>query len=237
MSSIDREVLMAQKDGEIRERLLSEYSPFILRTAGKVSGQYVTKQDDRWSAALFAFNEAIDHYSPEKGGFLSFAELVIKRRLFDQYRKQMRRAPELPVDPASFQNEPDDSEEDVGLKRQIVEKTLAGSENPAKLEIEEVSEILAKYGFSFGDLILVSPKAEKTRRACALAVACLCTDRELLQQMKKQKTLPAAGINKKSGVPPKIMERHRKYIIAAAEILTGDYPILGGYLEYVKEVL
>jgi len=36
-------------------------------------------------------------------------------------------------------------------------------------------------------------------------------------------------------VPRKVLERHRKYIIAAVVILTGDYPGLTDYLDPGKE--
>ncbi len=237
MRTIDKEALSAQKDNEVRELFISQYESYILHSAAKVTGQYITKQDDRWSIALSAFNEAIESYTEEKGGFLFFAELVIKRRLYDQYKKQTRNASEIPIDPASFEGDPDGLEEDIGLKRQVIEKTCVESENPAKLEIEGLGEVLKKYGFSFSELITVSPKAEKTRIACAKTIVFLCSNEILLAQMRKTKTLPAATVQKHLGVPLKIMERHRKYIIAAVEIISGDYPILSGYLKYVKEVL
>jgi len=37
-----------------------------------------------------------------------------------------------------------------------------------------------------------------------------------------------------SGVPRKIIERHRKYIIAATEIVGGDYPHLSQYMSFIK---
>jgi RNA polymerase sigma factor len=42
-------------------------------------------------------------------------------------------------------------------------------------------------------------------------------------------------IEKNTNVPRKILERHRKYIIAAIEILSGEYPYLADYLRYIRE--
>ena len=42
---------------------------------------------------------------------------------------------------------------------------------------------------------------------------------------------------KKAGVHKKILERHRKYIIAAAEILNGEYPLLAEYMNYIRKAL
>jgi len=49
--------------------------------------------------------------------------------------------------------------------------------------------------------------------------------------------LPIKDIESCEKLPRKILERHRKYIIAGAEILKGDYPILSGYLKFVREEL
>ncbi len=47
--------------------------------------------DEELSIALMAFNEAIDGYDTSKGSFLSFAKLVINRRLIDYLRKKTKR--------------------------------------------------------------------------------------------------------------------------------------------------
>ena len=43
------------------------------------------------------------------------------------------------------------------------------------------------------------------------------------------------ALSAQSKVSRKTIERHRKYIIAAVIILTGDYPILAEYMKYMKE--
>jgi len=51
--------------------------------------------------------------------------------------------------------------------------------------------------------------------------------------MKTTKQLPIKIISENAKVPRKILERHRKYIITAAEILSGDYPKLAEYLSHI----
>ncbi len=68
----------------------------------RIVPQYlVLGRDDEASIAMIAFNEAIDAYSSDGGGasFLSFAEIVIKRRMVDFFRRQARRADEIPPSP------------------------------------------------------------------------------------------------------------------------------------------
>jgi RNA polymerase sigma factor len=54
-----------------------------------------------------------------------------------------------------------------------------------------------------------------------------------LAQMRASGRLPIAQLCIACALPRKILERHRKYIIAAAEILTNDYPYLIEYVSYI----
>jgi RNA polymerase sigma factor len=53
--------------------------------------------------------------------------------------------------------------------------------------------------------------------------------------MRETARLPALFLEKNSKIPRKILERHRKYIIAAAEILSGEYPFLAQYLQGIRK--
>jgi RNA polymerase sigma factor len=56
----------------------------------------------------------------------------------------------------------------------------------------------------------------------------------LITQIQHEKYLPIKIIQKNLKVPRKLLERHRKYIIAVVEILKGDYPYLSEYLKDLK---
>jgi RNA polymerase sigma factor len=58
----------------------------------------------------------------------------------------------------------------------------------------------------------------------------------LLSELMNSKQLPLKIIENNLKIPRKILERHRKYIIAAIEILYGEYPYLAEYLHYIREV-
>ena len=78
-----------------------------------------------------------------------------------------------------------------------------------------------------------SPKAGKTKDSCAHAIRYLKEHPLLIANMKTTKQLPIKIISENAKVPRKILERHRKYIITAAEILSGDYPKLAEYLKHI----
>ena len=237
MRNIDKKAIKAQVNTLYKEIFISEFESFILNAAYKVSGQYVTKNDDIWSVSLIAFNEAIQSYTYEKGRFLPFAEMVIKRRLYDYNKKINKNYSETPVSPSSFDCETDDDSENPVLKQQILKKTETIDNYDAKWEIEAISGILAEYGFTFFDLVSVSPKAGKTKAACARAIAYVVNNPLLMETMRRTRNLPVKAIENSLQIPRKIIERHRKYIITAIEIISGDYPMLCEYLRFVKEEL
>ena len=56
----------------------------------------------------------------------------------------------------------------------------------------------------------------------------------LYENLKKTGKLPASEIRARGKADKKLMERHRKYLIAATVILSGDYPKLSEYLKDLK---
>lgn len=233
MRNIDENVLKAQQDKQYLEEFIKEYEVFILHTAHKGAGQYITKRDDQWSVALLAFHEAVKSYDFDKGAFLSFAETVIKRRLYDYSRKESRHDCEILIDSYTLEN--DQEVEDASIKFEVMKKTADRQESDAKLEIQMISETLKEYGITFLELSDTSPKASKTKLVCASAVRFLVQNPLLLNEMRRSKTLPLKIIEKNIYLPRKVLERHRKYIIAGAEIISGDYPILSEYLRFMRE--
>lgn len=233
MREIDKKAIMAKADKNYTDLFLKEYEFFILKTANNVTGKYVTKSDDQWSVSLSAFHEAVQAYSYEKGSFLSFSELVIKRRLFDYIKKQSRHFCEVTINPHIFESDSD--EEDASIMQEVMSKVAIKHDNDTKLEIDAVSGVLKGYGFTFFDLAKVSPKAKKTKLVCAKAILYISQNIILLNEMKRTKLLPIKILENNLTLPRKILERHRKYIIAGAEIISGDYPILSEYLRFIKE--
>ncbi len=229
-----QEILQAAKDPKALEQLIVQYRPFILREAGIACRRYLTEEDDEWSIALNAFSQAVADYTPDKGGFPAFARLIIRRRLIDYYRSQKKFQAEIPASHAF--SDPDPDAEPDPLAAEVAEHlSEQPAENPLPEEIREANALFVGYGFTFMDLADCSPKAEKTRAACARAVRYMLVNPVLISEMRRTRQLPIKILEKNAEVPRKILERHRKYLIAAAEILTGNFPGLAAYLRFVKE--
>ena len=241
----DDEVQRAKTDERFLNRFIAKNKKFIMACAYRSVNHFVTESDDEWSVALIAFHEAIRTYDSERGDFRKFAGVVIDRRLTDHLRSQLRHAGEISVDAASMDGEGFEEDELSGLQLEVREKeaelsrTQSIGRDPGssavKDEIDAMQQILHAYGFSFFELAECSPKAEKTKVCCARAVRTLLQDRILLENMRKTKSLSIKTLSVLSDVPKKVLERHRKYIIAVTEILDGDYPNLAEYLRYIRK--
>jgi RNA polymerase sigma factor len=214
---IDQIAITVAHDDEKLSEFIKQYEFFILKTASKTAKHYISKNDDEWAIALAAFSDAVKKYEYERGSFISFAELIIRNSLIDYYRIQGKHSNEIHVE-------------------QIEDEAIIEyNDDNLKLEIEAITQVLNSYRFSFMDLVDCSPKASKTRIACAKAVSYILKNPLLMNEMRASKQLSVKIIEKNMDIPRKIIERHRKYIITAAEILYGDYPYLAEYLSYIRE--
>ena len=238
-------LIMYITDEELNS-FIADHRKFILSSAYKATGRFVSESDDEYSVALIAFNEAVKAYEEDKGDFHAFAALVIKRRLIDYLKSNSGHQSEILTDPAAMDGDVDEEDPYISHNLEVRKKQAEMSEEtfdnrpgtgPMRDEIEAVQKILSGYGFSFSDLAECSPKAEKTKEVCAKAVAFLLKDHELIRKMQDSKTLPIKEIEKSLKVPRKILERHRRFIIASTEILNGEYPLLGEYMSYVRRMM
>ena len=243
MSDLTDGAIRSRDDLVYRNVFLQENKKFILSRAYAAIGHYVTESDDEWSIALLAFNDSIDKFEPSKGEFESFASLVIRRRLYDYLRSEKRFSSELSIEPYAMDADDIRNGDEVNsLAVEVLEKTVEQAESEEsssniKDEISIVSGILSGYGFSFMDLADASPKAQKTKEACASVVAYILGDDELLSRIRSSKSLPVQELLSALKVSRKLLERHRRYIIAAIEILSGDFPMLAEYMDSIRKVM
>lgn len=97
--TINQLAILASSDEGKREELIRSQEQTILRTISSACRRFVNKSDDEFSIALCAFSKTVDVYSQEKGDFLPFAQMLIKRELIDYYRSQKNSLREISVAP------------------------------------------------------------------------------------------------------------------------------------------
>ncbi len=234
--TMNQTAISAASNAYQREELIRSQETMILRTASSVSHGYVDKSDDEWSVALCAFSRAIDLYTPEKGDFLPFAQMLIKRSLIDAYRVQKKTKNEILVDPRVLEGEGEPEEDTDGAYLAVIKNSREACDHSLRDEILAANELLSAYGFCFFDLTECSPRQDKTRQDCAAAIRTMLTDTALYASLEKSRKLPVRDLAAASGVSRKTLDRYRKYIIMAVLVLDGDYPQIAEYLRFVKEV-
>ncbi len=235
--SINELAVGAGRSEVLREKLIQQQEELILRTASRVSYRYITKSDDEWSIALCAFSDAIDKYSLEKGNFIPFSQLLIKRALIDYHRSTAPYLTEISTSPFVLEGTEDLEEADSSEKavyRAVSEQSIGRHEEKGiQEEIVCANDMLSAYGFRFYDLTECSPRQEKTKKECAKAIRHVLSQHTLFEELIKSGKLPIRKIASGSGVSKKVLDRYRKYLIMAILILQGDYPNLSEYLKYV----
>jgi len=236
-AELDRLVWQAQQgDRAAREALLRRFRPFVMRAAAAVSGRFVRPgRDDEASVALMAFNEAISAYRRQRGGsFLAFAEMVIRRRLIDHLRKSAARRAEIPVSDLAERAGGEEAGEWLAqmeaadAQRRFEEEMLA---RERREEIGRLSCLLQRFGIRFSDLVRLSPRHRDARERAVEVARLIAQHPQLRRQLLERGCLPLKELQQVASVSRKTLERQRKYIIAVALILCGDFPHLREYLE------
>ncbi|AIS51324.1 RNA polymerase sigma factor SigI [Thermoanaerobacter kivui] len=213
---INDRVYVAKKDPTEREKLIKEYTPFVIKQLSQMTNKYIDERNsDELSIGLLAFNEAIDNYDNTKGSFLSFSSMLIKRRLIDFFRKNHT--------------------ETIPLELYIESGEDYESEN-RKLEMFSFVSLLSLYNITLDDLVKQSPKHSDTRKTAVKIAYTICENSELLAFLKTKKTLPVKELVHILNISRKTIEKHRKYIIALVIILSEDLPILKQYISSESEV-
>lgn len=234
MREIDETALKAADDERVFSDFLESQKRFISNCIFAKTKKFVTKSDDEWSVATIAFYDAVKTYKEDKGGFLPYAKLVIQRRLVDHYRYEGKHALEVSVDPAIYGIEPEEDDENAALKAAIAKKVAVTKDDSVKYEIEAANVEFMKFGFTFYDLSECSPKSSRTRAACRQCVLYILDNKGIKDEIYDKKQLPIKNIQQNTNLPRKLIERHRIYIIAAIELLSGEYPHLAGYVSYIR---
>ncbi len=218
-------------DAAARDQLIRDFSPFILKTASQSVGRFLHPgTDEEISVAYLAFNEAITCYDQDKGGaFLGFAHTVIKRRILD-YQRRERRSLEVPLSSLEVQ---DAQGEHAIPALEVIAKAawlIRGDEENRRLEIAEYSSILKAHGLSLAELPQVSPKHQDARRGAIRIGRVIAENPDYRAHVLARSGLPVSTLMKQEGFSRKVLERHRKYILAVALLLMHDLPYLHEYL-------
>jgi RNA polymerase sigma factor len=231
--SVDSRAVLAKDDPRVFEDLVVDYRPYILSCASRVCMRRIDPDnDEEFSTAMLAFYEAVRQYDPERGSFLSFVRSVIRTRLIDGFRSAGRHPPAQSIDEETEDEEGYHRDPTVAASVDAFERETQTSER--REEIGRFSAELGSWNLTFRDLADASPKASKTKTACGLLVREMLLDENLQESFRKSRQLPLAILCERAGIPRKIADRHRRYIVSAVLVLTGEYPYMAEHLRWMR---
>lgn len=232
--TLEDQIEQAQRgDTKLLNELILSYQPFIAKCVSEVCKRYVGKDQDEFSVGMIAFHDAIHLYSREKGAsFLTFAQVIVKRKVIDYLRKENRQHVPTYID------QQDDDDEFAENPIMVSEARRIHAINQEawlrKQEILQLAKELREYKISFKELTEIAPKHKDARQSAIFAAKQLVNDEELRAYVLKKKRLPIKKLLKLVPVSKKTLERNRKYILTIFIILVGDYDYLREYIEGVK---
>lgn len=232
-SSLEETVTLIQKGNKtLQNELIESYKPFIAKTVSSVCKRFIRETDDEFSIGLIAFNESIEKYSTEKGrSLLSFAEVLIKRRVIDYIRKQSKEN-NLRYDfSQDSQNEDSVSGMSIENEISIEHHNKKRDEQLRREEIIQFHKKLEAFGLSFQEIIEQSPKHADARKNAMLIAKTLIQNKDLSLVLWEKKRLPIKDLENLVNTSRKTIERNRKYIIAIAIILDGEFHYLRDYIK------
>lgn len=220
--TLENRVLLAKTEPSELSRLLTEYSPFILSGVLSVCSE---ADDDFVQAGMIAFAQAVKVYDSEKGNFLALAKTVIKRRVTDLLRAS-KGGRELTV----LDSDEEESAEVINLaSRRVYEMNTEAAER--REEIDALVAELSKWSITLSQLSDSSPRHAATREACKAAISLLLHDGDLFNDFFVKRKLPVSAISQRLKIKKKLLEDHRRYIVAAVLIHSGDYPYIKEYIK------
>ncbi|MFA1819897.1 RNA polymerase sigma-I factor [Virgibacillus oceani] len=231
--SLEEMIISAQQgDGSIQNFLLHSYQPFIATCVSEVCKRFIDpKKDDEFSIGLWAFNEAILSYTPDRGcSFLSFAKLVVKRKVIDYIRYIKRKQPFFSLDETYDAEKMENPREITAVKNRYMQEQ---DWIKLKEELMEYKEKLGMYKLSLKELTKIAPKHRDARESAVHTARILYQDSTLRTYVYRKKKLPIKELLKKVDVSKKTLERNRKFILAVFVVFDEDYIYINDYLKRI----
>lgn len=229
---IDQTIVSIQMgDQDIENEFINKYIPFIRKVTAGVCKRYINpSRDDEFSIGMIAFSEAIHQYSSDKGSsFLSFANLVIRRRVIDYIRMEQRRRTSLSFDYKDEDKENMENFAEVAASFQTYRTNL--EKEYRQEEISHFQDRLQTFGIKLFEVADQCPKHHDARINMIEISKIIIEHDDILTTLLVKKRLPVKQLMEYMSMSRKTIERNRKYIIAMVIVLSEDYYYLKDYLK------
>jgi RNA polymerase sigma factor len=229
---IIQQVYKAKENMQKADELINDYMPFIkAETAKFLRRPPIEGHDDELSIAMIAFHEAICGYARNRGAFLKYASMLIRSRLIDYARKEMRHSGAISLENGS-EKEGTSLSDTLADQKNHSEET--DTRETTKAEIQELRKQMEGFGVSLTDVAENCPKQKRTLDACRKALQYAKETPDILEELLRTKRLPISKLVQ-GGADRKTLERHRKYMVALLLVFTNGYELIRGHLKQVMK--
>ncbi len=230
--SIVKRVYEAKENIHKADELIKDYLPFIKSETSKAVNRVVNEGfDDEIGIAMLGFHDAINSYSRLKGKFLSYASVIMKRRIIDFHRKESRHLNIISLD--SNINDEDNRSLIDDIEEPVDSYNNLEIRDATKKEILILIDELNDFELSLTDISENSPKEKGTLKAIGKALEYCKKNPILIEDLKRTKRLALTKISNEIGVSKKTLERHRKYLVALLIIYSNGFELIRGHLKQV----
>jgi len=186
------------------------------------------QREEMLGSAMLAFYEAIGKYDPGKGHFLPFANVIVRERLIDYNRKELRRS--VPTVPLEEDDNDGSAQSDVMSELSFRAYEANRRQEVLVDEIEQFKAELDTWGLTFSALVEQSPKHDKLREEYKLIISGILRAPDIIQTIQIKRYFPIKAIGEVTGTNKKKLERARNFILASLIIKLGDYDLLSDYV-------
>jgi len=203
--------IVLNHDNDKINNFINDYTPFIIKTVSTLKGQYLDlENDEEYSIALMAFNEAMEKYDYEKGAFLNFAKIVIESRV-KNYWLSIKKHQHVDLD-------------DI---------PVASEENNQDLisEIKEFELTLLLFGLDFEALIEAAPKHIDTRKRAISIANKTSQNKTFVDHIYEKRRLPITLMSKAYNVSIKIIKKSKIFILSTVIIFDKKLTLIQEWLK------
>ena len=209
-SSLDLYIDQVKNQTDLRNQFIHDYTPFVIKHVSELKHAYVcVRNDDEFSIALIAFNEAIDRYEISKGHFLSFARIVIESRLKNYWEKEKHH-----------------QHDDISNV-----EVAAPSDEDLHLELIAYENELSYFGLSFEDLSNHMPKHTDTKEAALNIAQEIALNAFIMTQVYIKKSLPVTLVSKSLKIGLKMVKNNKVFILGTSIIFYKKFDKIENWLK------
>ena len=220
----------AKTDKRTLNILLHNYLPFIKKC---VAGVFFKRQSqiDNLTDAMLAFTHSVHTYNPEQGAFIHYAAMVIRNRLIDNIRKEMLVQKRFFSFSSVFSSKKNENDMQWETEISLLSYDRSEEEKNLHLEIMDINDEFAKWGFSWITLLKKCPKQARSRSLAWRIAKTVLMNPALLADMLKTRQLPVTRLADFFSL--KTLEKYRQYIAALIILSQGDYPYISSFVPYI----